>query len=139
MKSYFDRSLVLPVLLIAGAVVGLSVWFLESATPPNVKMLAIAGLIVAGLVVTLIRSLQNARDISRDIPVEDEMSQVLKLHAGAQAFQLSMYLWLFIFLFHRYLGEPETLLGMGILGAGAVYGLCWLYFRFYGEINAHED
>jgi len=139
MKSYFAPSIVLPVLLIAGSVTGLAIWFLESATPPNIKMMAIAGLILAGLVVTLVRALLNLRDRSLDIPVEDEMSQMLKMRAGAQAFQLSMYLWLFIFLFHRYLGKAETLLGMGILGAGAVYALCWLYFRYAGGTNANED
>ncbi len=48
---------------------------------------------------------------------EDEFSEMIKYKAGFYAFNISMYIWMFIFFFKRYFPDVETMLGGGILAS----------------------
>jgi len=47
-----------------------------------------------------------------------------------------MYLWLLIFLFNSSFAKNETMLGIGILGSGLIYGISLWHIKLTGEFNA---
>ena len=72
-------------------------------------------LIIVGGVYAFVDQMKKHKDIQAGFPAEDEMSTRIKYKAGHHAFMASMYLWLFIFLFHDHFPDIETMLGAGIL------------------------
>jgi len=92
------------------------------------KMIFIVLLTVAILVFPITRSIKQAKERKAGIPLEDERTLLIRLKAGAQAFQYSMILWLIIFALNAMFLDRRQMLGMGILGSTALYGLCF-YFQ----------
>lgn len=136
-RNRFNFTLV-PILAIS-IIAGMSFYLIKFDPQLNFKMLAIITLIVASLGIPLYRNFQNRKDFRANIPIEDEMSRLLEVFSGAYAFRYSMFLWLFIFLFNEKFTDVEGMLGTGILGAGVIYGLTWLYFKKNGLPSANED
>jgi len=72
--------------------------------------------------------------MQQGFPPEDELSTQIKYRAGYYAFIVSMYIWLFIFLFQRHLPDVETMLGGGILLSGVTAIVIKIYLtRNYNE------
>jgi hypothetical protein len=59
--------------------------------------------------------------------------------AGARAFYLSLYLWVAIFMFNSVFEDAEEMLGFGILGSAALYGLAWFHLEQFGHGSADQD
>lgn len=93
------------------------------------KFITISIIAICSLALYIFIAWKKKRDIKNDIPVDDELTIKSKVYAGAKAFQISMFLWLAIFIFHESFSKPETMLGVGILGSALIYGLCLLYFK----------
>jgi len=72
-------------------------------------------LIFASGAFVFLQAMKKNNDIKAGYPVEDELSTRIKYKAGYYAFLISMYMWLFIFLFKDKFPDTETMLGGGIL------------------------
>jgi uncharacterized membrane-anchored protein len=71
------------------------------------------------------------RDLSIDagFPADDEMTLLLKYKAGYYSFLISMYMWLFIFIFKDEFPDVETMLGGGILLSGLISFIVKFYIK----------
>jgi len=118
-------------LLIAGLIFFLSINEFNRSS----KIIATSILAIAGFILFFLKERRKKIDIKNDIPVEDELTIKSKVYAGSKAFQISMFLWLVIFIFHESFTEPETMLGSGILGSAFIYGGCLLYFKTTQNFN----
>lgn len=105
----------------------------------NIKIVTIVALSLLLQIIPVYRSYKNGRDAKLNRPLEDEMSGMLEVHAGAYAFGYSMMSWFLIFLLRSKSPDNEEMLGIGIPAAGAIYGLCWFYFKLNGLPNANQD
>ncbi|RKY92384.1 MAG: hypothetical protein DRQ01_06375, partial [Ignavibacteriae bacterium] len=93
--------------------------------PMEYIIYAAVGLIV---VFGLVRVVKNLKDEKKGLITEDELSQKIKLRAGANAFTASFYLWTMIMLFTLDSNiSNEILLGIGIVGMGLTFVGFWLY------------
>jgi len=114
----------------------LIVWFVLS----NPASLLPAGVaiftLLIGVVTFIQKTIKRRSDLLSGAPAEDEFTKSAKIHAGNQAFIYSMYLWLLIFLFNSSFAKNETMLGIGILGSGLIYGISLWHIKSTGEFNA---
>jgi len=93
--------------------------------PMEYIIYAAVGLIV---VFGLVRVVKNLKDEKKGLITDDELSQKIKLRAGANAFTASFYLWTMILLFTLDSNiSNEILLGIGIVGMGLTFVGFWLY------------
>ena len=99
----------------------------------NIKSIIIGIVISVVLVFYLTGEIKTIRERRQNIPVDDEMSIRQKEMAGNKAFHASMMLWLILFFIKSYFQEIETLLGIGILGSGALYGIYLWRFKTKGS------
>jgi peptidoglycan/LPS O-acetylase OafA/YrhL len=91
---------------------------------------AAVGLIV---IFGLVKGLKNLKDEKKGLTTEDELSQKIKLRAGANAFTASFYLWAMILLFTIDSNiNNEIILGIGIAGMGLIFIGSWLYYNNKG-------
>ncbi len=134
-----NTKIVIVPTLAAVLIGGLVFYLLGYQEGLSIKITAILGLSLILMIIPLYRSLKNAQDRKADRPLEDEMSRMLEIHAGAYAFRYSMISWFAIFIFRDKIPDPEELLGIGILAAGAIFGLCWLYFKQKGLPLSSQD
>jgi hypothetical protein len=84
-------------------------------------------------VIAFIRVLKKDREIDKGLPVEDEMSNLIKYKSGYYAFMASMYMWLFIFLFKDKFPNIESMLGGGILLSSLIWYIAKMLVK--REIN----
>ncbi|MBT3229919.1 MAG: hypothetical protein HOD43_01570 [Candidatus Marinimicrobia bacterium] len=132
-------SLFLVPILALCVIGGFAFYLLEYEPMLSFKMIAIIVIALLVLAVPVYRSIQNARDKQKNIPLEDEMSRLLEIHAGAYAFRYSMMSWFAIFAFRSKFPDSEEMLGIGIMAAAAIYGLTWLYFKRNGIPHADQN
>jgi len=126
-------------ILAACVIGGFAFYFLEFEPMLSWKMVTIISLALLLLSIPLYRSYRNARDKRKNIPLEDEMSRHLEIHAGAYAFRYSMISWFAIFLLRDKFPDSEEMLSIGIMAAAAIYGLVWLYFKRNGIPHADQN
>lgn len=116
-------------MLLASFLVALTYYLMANDFDRTSKIVAISIISICSLALYIFIEWKKKRDIKNDIPIDDELTIKSKIYAGSKAFQISMLLWLAIFIFHESFTEPETMLGTGILGSALIYGLCLLYFK----------
>jgi len=97
--------------------------------------LFIFALIVIIGIVAFVNALKADREAIEGLTVEDELSRFLKYKAGYQAFMISMYMWLFIFLFKDKFPDTETMLGGGILVSCAIA----MITKYVVKLNFNEE
>lgn len=123
----------------------LSLWaaviffMVTTETTPDFKIYLIVILVSVLPLIPLYRGYRARQDEKANIPLEDEMSRLLQIHAGAYAFRYSMMSWFAIFIFRDKFPDTEEMLGIGILAAATIYGLCWLYMNRNGLPHADQD
>jgi MFS family permease len=121
------------VLLMAAVfVAGILAWYFLTNPQINLKILLIAVLAVIVLLFASFQAFQRIREEKRGEPAEDELSSLLKMRAGSQAFFYSQFLWLFLFLFHSKFADIENAFGIGILGSAAIYGISLIILKRRG-------
>ncbi|MBC8375032.1 MAG: hypothetical protein H8E26_03235 [FCB group bacterium] len=137
--SYLNRSILIVPILAACVIGGFAFYFLNYEPMMSWKMITIIILSLVMLAIPVYRSIQNAKDKKKNIPLEDEMSRVLEIYAGAYAFRYSMMSWFLIFIFRGKFPDSEEMLGIGIMASAAIFGLTWVYFRLNGIPDANQD
>lgn len=94
----------------------------------------IFAMIVVGGVYAFVTHMRRYKEVKEGFPVEDELSTQIKYKAGYYAFLTSLYIWLAIFLFQRFIPDVETMLGGGILLSACVaIGIKAYLTRSYNE------
>jgi hypothetical protein len=139
MNTSKHRPMQLVLILALSVLASLIVWMVKNESQPTQKMAAILALTGGLLAVSVYRALKQAREARAGLLVEDEMTRERRVLAGARAFHLSLYLWLAIFLFNSKFEDREEMLGIGIMGSAALFGLCWLHLKLRGHRSAHQD
>ena len=126
-------------LLLVSVLVMFSIWgFLavyKAGYIPTGLDIFIFAMIMIGGIYAFITHMKRHKDFEKGIPVEDEMSTRIKYKAGHHAFMVSMYMWLFIFLFKDIFPDVETTLGGGILLSGVIS----IAIKAYLIRHYHED
>jgi uncharacterized membrane-anchored protein len=126
-------------LMLVSILVMMCIWgfvvFYEKGFIPTGLDLFIFVMIVIGAVYALVTAIRRQKDVESGFPAEDEMSTRIKYKAGYFAFMFSLYMWLFIFLLHRFFPDVETMLGGGIL-LSAVMSMA---IKVYLTRNFHEN
>ena len=96
--------------------------------------LVIIIMIIASGAFALFQALKKDKEEKAGYPAEDELSTRIKYKAGYYAFLISMYMWLFIFLFKDKFPDIETMLGGGILLSAVIsFATKFVIQRNYNE------
>jgi hypothetical protein len=131
MKEYFD--VVIKAIITMGLVMVLLVWFIDIQLDSWLMILISTLTVLLGIGKVIWDFYQKRKELQSGNPREDEFTLQAEVFAGNKAFRNSMYLWLFIFIFHYRIPSPEMMLGIGVLGSGAIYGYWLWYYRSTGE------
>lgn len=85
-------------------------------------------LIIGMIVIVAILSVQIRKtyyDLKAGIPSDDERTQKVRMYAAGYAYFISLYVWILLLAFHRYL-DVDDLLMLGLLGMTISFYLSWL-------------
>lgn len=126
-------------LALASIFAALLAWFLFSNTQDALSISIAVLIILVGIGSFIWRVVKKKKDIETGAPAEDEFTKRAKVYAGSQAFEYSMFLWVFIFIFNASFSKSETMLGLGILGSALLYGICLWYYRSMGGFDENQD
>lgn len=66
-------------------------------------------------------------DVKLGLPIQDERSQKIKMHAAGYAYFVSLYVWLILMVFQKYLDRDDILI-TGLLGMALSFGVSWVIF-----------
>ena len=133
MKEY-SREILLGSLLTIffGAMV---IWFAVQEPGAILPIILAGAIFLIGMVTFFSKAITRRKNLVSGAPAEDEFTKQAKLHAGSRAFQASMFLWLLIFIFQTSFAKTQEMLGVGVLGSAAIYGLFLWYFRTTGKFD----
>ncbi len=123
-----NRILIIGIILLS-SIIGLFYFLGVNDFNRSSKIIAASIISLGGLILYLANEKKKKKDMADNIPIDDELTIKSKVYAGSKAFQISMFLWLAIFIFHESFIEPEMMLGSGILGSALIYGGCFWYFK----------
>lgn len=112
MKKYY-KILSVTITLFLIVILGFFVFGKENGF--NSLELVILFLVIALGGVFVFLEIKKSKEIKEGIPVEDELSNRIKYKSGHYSFLISMYMWLFIFLFRDKFPNTEVMLGGGIM------------------------
>jgi hypothetical protein len=133
MKNYKLQFTISGLLLVSFT--GLSIWFIRHEPQATLKIIISLLIIVSSSIALAVNFLKRKEDVALGQPEFDELSAQIKLHAGSKAFLTSLYLWLVIFMLNDSFTNNEEMLGIGILGASAIYGLYYWYYKSTGNFS----
>ena len=71
--------------------------------------------------IAIFNAFKRDKEEKLGLKTEDELSNLIKYKSGYHAFMVSMYMWLFIFVFKGIFPDTETMLGSGILLSGLIF------------------
>jgi hypothetical protein len=109
-------ALLLVSILIMGAIWGFAALYHAGYIPTGLDLFIFLMIVVGGIY-AFVTHMRRHKDIEAGLAVDDEMSNLVKYKAGYYAFMASLYMWLGIFMFHRFFPDTETMLGGGILAS----------------------
>jgi len=114
------KSALIPVsALFMLSIFGFSALYNAGYIPNGLDLFIFAMIMIAGIYAFVVH-MKRYKDLEQGITPDDELSNQIKYKAGYYSFLVSMYLWLFIFMFQRYFPDVETMLGGGILLSGII-------------------
>ncbi|MFC4077299.1 hypothetical protein [Salinithrix halophila] len=64
-------------------------------------------------------------DVKQGFPTDDERSKKVRAYAAGRAYFYSLFIWIALLAFHRYLDRDDILL-MGLLGMALSFGVNWV-------------
>ncbi len=71
--------------------------------------------------IAIYNAFKKDKEEKMGLKTEDELSDLIKYKSGYHAFLISMYMWLFIFIFKDKFPNTETMLGGGILMSALIF------------------
>ena len=111
------------------------VWFIIREPGAILPIILAAAIFLIGMVAFFSKTSTRRRNLATGAPEEDEFTKQVKIYAGNRAFHASMFLWLLIFIFQTSFTKTQEMLGIGVLGSAAIYGLFLWYFRTTGKFD----
>lgn len=63
-------------------------------------------------------------DLKLGMPVRDERTRKVRMYAAGYAYFISLYIWLILLIFHKYLDYDDALI-LGLLGMALSFSLSW--------------
>jgi len=118
-KGVFRILLVLSLSLI----IGLITFAIRSGVRHTAIWIILGILIVIAFLAILLR--RKYVDIREGIPLKDERTKKVKLYAAGYAYVVSIYIWLLLLAFQKYL-ESDDLILIGMFGMVISFGISWL-------------
>ncbi len=129
------KSALLPVsVLFMLSIWGFSALYQAGYIPNGLHIFIFAMIIISGIY-AFVTHMKKYKEIQQGFPPEDELSTQIKYRSGYYAFMVSMYIWLFIFLFQQHFPDVETMLGGGILLSAVIA----IGIKIYLTRNYHEN
>ena len=121
-KVKFVFLLMSLILIVLGAsILSINLWLLGKSTVP---VLLILGMIFsAGILSVFIR--KSYYDLKAGIPSDDERTQKIRMYAAGYAYFISLYVWIILLAFHKYL-DSDDLLMIGLFGMAISFGVSWI-------------
>ena len=111
----------------------LGLWAYMAKEPFNTIGYLIFGISILMIGFGLYFRIQRFNSEKSGLTPDDELSNRIKEKAAAQAFNFSIYMWVFVILFLTNM-EPrdKIIIGLGLLGMGLIFFLNWLYYSKVG-------
>jgi Na+/proline symporter len=128
------REIIIGLVFVA-IITGVVFWFTRHEPEAILKIMIAVVAIFIGAGAYIWNLVKKRKNLETGSPAEDEFTQLSNLHAGSKAFQFSMYLWLFIFIFNNKFTNNEEMIGIGILGSALIYGISLFYYRSTAGFN----
>ena len=122
------RSILVTSIIIMAVIWGFIVVQKEFNPFKGLELFIVILIIVLGII-AFILALKRDKDERAGVPVEDELTTRIKYKSGYYAYLISMYMWLFIFLFKSKFPDVETMLGGGILLSGLISFIVKFYVK----------
>jgi peptidoglycan/LPS O-acetylase OafA/YrhL len=108
-------------------------WFINSSEKIDLIDLAGFGTIILIVLFAIFVGFKRLKNVRRGEPPEDELSKKVMKRTASLSYYISLYLWLAIMYFSDKTElETHTIIGAGILGMAAIFGICWVVFNFRG-------
>ena len=63
-------------------------------------------------------------DLKLGMPIRDERTKKVRMYAAGYAYFISLYIWLMLLMFHKYLDYDDALI-LGLLGMALSFSLTW--------------
>ncbi|MEN6348650.1 MAG: hypothetical protein ABFD08_04520 [Syntrophomonas sp.] len=126
MKS--KTILVLLISVLSVIILGLSIVAIRLLGSSNIipALLVITGSIL--LITISFKALKRAfGDLKEGIPINDERSSKIRMYAAGYSYFISIYIWLILLVFQKYL-DRDDILTTGLLGMAISFWLCWAIF-----------
>jgi uncharacterized membrane protein len=104
--------------------------FMTPVDPTQYVIYGAFGLIA---ILSIILGMKRLREARKGMILEDEMTQKIRLKAGANSFIFSFYLWTFILIFtiDSHISR-EFIIGIGLVGMSFLYLGFWFYYNHKG-------
>lgn len=94
----------------------------------------IFALIILGGIVAFINANKEDKQVKEGLPIDDELSKLIKYKTGYYAYMASLYMWLVIFVAKGMFPDIETMLRGGIL----LSCLIWAISKYIVELKFDE-
>ncbi|HWQ40747.1 MAG TPA: hypothetical protein VN456_01770 [Desulfosporosinus sp.] len=108
-------------IVIGGSIFAINLLVFGKNTVPI--LLIIVMIFCAGILSVFIRKAYY--DLKAGIPSDDERTEKIRMHAAGYAYFISLYIWIILLAFHKYLDSDDVLM-IGLLGMAISFGVSWL-------------
>ncbi len=118
----------------------LGLWLYMAKEPFDTVGYLIFGLSILLIGFGLYFKIQSYKSEKAGLASDDELSKRIKEKAAANAFSISIYMWLFVILFLLEI-EPRVkiIIGFGLLGMVLIFFLNWFYYSKVGIPDENKD
>ena len=118
----------------------LGLWLYMAKEPFDTIGYFIFGLSILLIGFGLYFKIQSYKSEKAGLASDDELSKRIKEKAAANAFSISIYMWLFVILFLLEI-EPRVkiIIGFGLLGMVLIFFLNWFYYSKVGIPDENKD
>lgn len=134
-KLFVMKKFIIGIVLTFVIIVGLLIFWKPDTLGINDILQSFLVLIIVvsfGFVIAFRRFMS----VSKQEPIEDELSKLILQKAASFSFYVSLYLWLLISYFsHKLDFETEQLIGYGIICMALIFVGSWYFFRIKGLSN----
>lgn len=124
-------------LLIASLLIGIGTIFFSAylfslGNSTLAVVLILVMIIIVGILSILIRKCYY--DLKVGIPSDDERTKKVRMYAAGYAYFISLYVWILLLAFHKYL-DTDDLLMFGLLGMAISFYLSWVLLNRKKDIH----
>ena len=109
------------------SVIIFGLFFLAIRLLDNNSISALLVVFVALLIITFSFKILKrfAGDLKDGFPIDDERSKKIRMYAASYSYFISIYIWLALLAFHKYLDRDDILIA-GLLGMGISFFVFWV-------------